>query len=59
MKKRLTALALVSAQTIVFSANPPPPGLPDDPAAVPINSSLYILFAAGALLGICRIANKK
>ncbi|MFD2038131.1 hypothetical protein ACFSJW_02070 [Flavobacterium artemisiae] len=58
MKKILIA-AILSVHAVTFSANPPPPGLPDDPVAVPINLSLYILFAAGAVLGIYSIANKK
>ncbi|MFD1605301.1 PID-CTERM protein-sorting domain-containing protein [Flavobacterium artemisiae] len=58
MKKILTGTFLL-VQTITFSANPPPPGLPDDPVVVPIDSLIYVLLAAGTVFGIYTISKRK
>ncbi len=33
------------------STNPPPPGLPDEPVAAPIDSMLFLLFIVGVVFG--------
>lgn len=44
---------------IALSANPPPPGLPDEPVAAPINSMIFLLFTAGIAFGGYTIFKKK
>lgn len=50
MKKSATCLILLMP-LIALSSNPPPPGLPDEPVVVPIDSMLYFLFTAAVLFG--------
>lgn len=44
---------------VARSGNPPPPGLPDDPVAVPIDSMIFILFIAAVAFGSYTIFKKK
>jgi hypothetical protein len=50
MKKPASYL-LFLIPIIAFCSNPPPPGLPDEPVSVPIDSMIFVLFAAGILFG--------
>ncbi|MEO6176352.1 MAG: hypothetical protein ABIP27_14470 [Flavobacterium circumlabens] len=49
--KKLTYCFLFLMPLLAFSANPPPPGLPDEPVVVPIDSMLFLLATAGVVLG--------
>ncbi len=57
--KKLASCLILLIPIAVFSSNPPPPGLPDDPVAVPINSMIFVLFTAGILFGGYTIFKKK
>jgi hypothetical protein len=59
MMKKLAFYLIFLIPVIALSQNPPPPGLPDDPVAAPINSMLFILFTAAILLGSYTIFKKK
>ncbi|TPG44083.1 hypothetical protein [Flavobacterium pectinovorum] len=63
MKKSLFYTIFFSAilliQNIAFAQNPPPPGLPDDPVAAPIDSFVYVLFALGIIFGFYIIGKRK
>jgi hypothetical protein len=49
--KKLASYVTLLIPIITLSSNPPPPGLPDQPQAVPIDSIIYVLLAAGILFG--------
>lgn len=57
--KKLVAHLIFIIPIIAFSANPPPPGLPDEPVAAPINSMIFILITAGIVFGGYTIFKKK
>jgi hypothetical protein len=59
MMKKLAFYLIFLIPIITLSQNLPPPGLPDDPVTVPVNSMLYILFTAAVLLGSYTIFKKK
>jgi hypothetical protein len=59
MMKKLFFYLIFLVSMIVRSANPPPPGLPDDPVAAPIDSMIFILFIAGIAFGSYTIYKKK
>jgi hypothetical protein len=57
--KKIFYLTFIAIPLCVFSqGGPPPPGLPDVPAAVPIDQMEYVLLAAGLLLGIYILKKK-
>lgn len=58
MKKLVTYLILLIPLT-ALSGNPPPPGLPDDPVAAPIDTMIFALFTAGIAYGSYIILKKK
>ncbi|MEO6177395.1 MAG: hypothetical protein ABIP27_19735 [Flavobacterium circumlabens] len=62
MKKSLFYTIIFSAflliHNIAFAENPPPPGLPDDPVAAPIDSFVYVLFALGIIFGFYIIGKR-
>lgn len=49
--KKLASLLFYCIPFIALSSNPPPPGLPDEPVVVPIDSLVLIVLAAGILFG--------
>lgn len=55
----LILLIILLIPIIALSSNPPPPGLPDETATVPIDSMIFVLFAAGILFGSYIIFKKK
>lgn len=57
--EKLSFYLIFLVPVIAQSANPPPPGLPDDPVAAPIDSMIFILFTAGVLFGSYTILKKK
>jgi len=57
--KKIFLYLILFIPIIALSSNPPPPGLPDDPVTVPIDSMIYVLFAAGILFGGYVIFKKK
>jgi len=57
--KKLTSYLIFFLPIIARSQNLPPPGLPDDPVAVPINSMIFVLFSAAIAFGGYTIFKKK
>ena len=57
--KKLAFYLIFLIPVIALSQNLPPPGLPDDPVAAPIDSMLFILFTAAFLYGSYTIFKKK
>ena len=57
--KKLVFYLIFFMPIIAQSANPPPPGLPDEPVAAPINSMIFLLFTAGIAFGGYTIFKKK
>lgn len=51
--------AILLIHNITFAENPPPPGLPDDPVAAPIDSLVYVFFALGIIFGFYIIHKRK
>ncbi|RUT72128.1 hypothetical protein D0817_00450 [Flavobacterium cupreum] len=49
--KKIAPFLLFIIPLIALSANPPPPGLPDEPVAVPIDTGLLLLVTAAVLWG--------
>lgn len=49
--KKLFIYLIIIIPIKIFSENPPPPGLPDEPPAIPINEMQYILLIAGIAFG--------
>jgi hypothetical protein len=58
MKKLATYLTFL-VPIIALSSNLPPPGLPDEPVALPIDSNIYVLLTAGIVFGGFIILKKK
>lgn len=46
-------------KTFAQNGGPPPPGLPDDPVAVPVNQYIPVLLIAGVLFGAYTMVRKK
>lgn len=57
--KKTTLFIIALIPIIALSSNPPPPGLPDEPTIVPIDSMIVVLFIAGILFGGYVIYKKK
>jgi len=57
--KKLAFYLVFLIPIIARSTNPPPPGLPDEPVAAPIDSMLFLLFIAGVIFGSYTIFKKK
>jgi hypothetical protein len=57
--KKLAFYLIFLIPIIALSQNPPPPGLPDDPVAAPINSMIFVLVTAAIVFGSYTIFKKK
>ena len=57
--KKLAFYLIFLTPIITLSQTPPPPGLPDEPAIVPIDSMLFLLVAAGIVFGSYIVFKKK
>ncbi len=57
--KKLAYCIIFLLPIIAQSANPPPPGLPDEPVAAPINSMISLLFIAAIVYAGYIILKKK
>ncbi|MNR22266.1 hypothetical protein D3C85_1392090 [compost metagenome] len=57
--KKLAFYFIFLIPILALSQTPPPPGLPDEPAIVPIDSMLFLLFTAGVVFGSYTIFKKK
>ncbi|WP_127336404.1 hypothetical protein [Flavobacterium cupreum] len=54
----LFSCVVLFIHNIALSQNLPPPGLPDEPVVIPINSMIYVLLAIGIVFGIYIIATR-
>jgi len=49
--KKLVIYLMLFVPFMALQANPPPPGLPDDPVPATIDSMIFILFTVGIAFG--------
>lgn len=54
----LYCLVVLFIHNIALSQDLPPPGLPDEPVIVPVNSMIYVLLPIGIVFGIYIIATR-